>query len=82
MFGDECLSLRVASELRCGSRWRGGRASERGMEGGKAIDDVGSKAKLKGKGEREAERAREGGMGRDESGLARSVAGDSTATDR
>ena len=30
-----------------------GRASERGMEGGKAIDDVGSKAKLKGKGERE-----------------------------
>ena len=39
-----------------------GRASERerGMEGGKAIDDVGSKAKLKGKGEREAERGREG----------------------
>ena len=48
------------------------------MEGGKAIDDVGSKAKLKGKGERPSER----GMGRDESGLARSVAGDSTATDR
>ena len=56
-----------------------GRASERGMEGGKAIDDVGSKAKLKGKGER---RPSERGMGRDESGLARSVAGDSTATDR
>ena len=32
----------------------------RAGDGGKAIDDVGSKAKLKGKGERPSERAREG----------------------
>ena len=51
-----CLYGRVASELRCGSRWRG----ERAGDGGKAIDDVGLKAKLKGKGERPSERGRDG----------------------
>ena len=39
------MALRIASELHGGDGEGGGR------QGGKAIDDVGSKAKLKGKGD-------------------------------